>query len=372
MEREKAILAGFRSQGIDLGEPDDPYIELVRLADTSGAEVVETITQPERRPTPQFLIGTGKVKEIHERLHELDADIVIFNHELTPLQFRNLERELGVKILDRTQLILDIFAMRAQSREGRIQVELAQLEYLLPRITGRGVELSRLGGGIGTRGPGETKLEVDRRRIRTRIGMLKKSLAKVEKTRGIQAHRRRNSGATTLALVGYTNAGKSTLFNKLTAADAFVEDKLFATLDPLTRRVYIPGPGNCLITDTVGFIANLPKKLMETFKSTLEGIRDADVLLHVADISNPQYLDHIREVESILVELGAHTIPTVLVFNKADTLDKPDRLGAELNRRDSAVGISARTGQGLDDLKSAVAEALKNKPLYAESPPKDP
>jgi len=361
MEPEKAILAGFRARGQEPGEPGDPFVELSRLAGTSGAQVADIVTQPEQRPTPQFFIGPGKVAEIHERIHELDADLVIFNHELTPLQFRNLERELGVKVIDRTQLILDIFAMRAQSREGRIQVELAQLAYLLPRIAGKGVELSRLGGGIGTRGPGETKIETDRRRIRARIRALENSLTRVEKTRGVQARRRRKSGVPSIALAGYTNAGKSTLFNKLAAADAFVEDKLFATLDPLTRRVFIPSAGPCLITDTVGFIAGLPEKLMETFKSTLEGIRDADVILHVADISNPQYEEHIREVETILLELGANTIPCILAFNKADALDETlrGRLDAELRRREGAVAISARSGAGLDDLKTAVAHALQ-------------
>ena len=275
--------------------------------------------------------------------------------QLTPLQFRNLERALDVKVIDRTQLILDIFAIRAQSNEGKIQVELAQLEYLLPRITGRGVELSRLGGGIGTRGPGETQLEVDRRRIRRRISVLKRKLAKVEKNRLIQKQRRRKSRIPVVSLVGYTNAGKTTLFNRLSSETAFVEDKLFATLDPLTRRVYLPDAGNVLIVDTVGFIRDLPHELVEAFKSTLEGVNDADLLLHVLDISDPQYAEQMREVGKVLADIGAQNIPTLLVLNKTDILDKPERLAAMMKLNPGSVPISALRDKDLTGLKRAIS-----------------
>ena len=359
MSNEKALLTGFRTRGVEPGDPDDPYIELERLAHTAGAAVAAVLNQPETRPTPQFFIGSGKVRELRELVLEHEADAVIFNNELTPLQFRNLERELEVKVLDRTQLILDIFAMRAQSREGKIQVELAQLEYLLPRITGRGVELSRLGGGIGTRGPGETKLEVDRRCIRTRISVLKKQLAKVEQTRRTQTARRRRAGLPLIALVGYTNAGKSTLFNALCrATDAFVEDKLFATLDPLTRRIHIQGHGPALLTDTVGFIRNLPEKLMETFKSTLEGIRDADLLLHVVDVSNPQCGDQMHEVDRIIADLDAQDIPALCVFNKIDALAAAGRVDVLLKSHRLSAAVSARKRTNFEQLFRNMAAAL--------------
>lgn len=370
-KKEKAILAGFRPGGAAAWEEDGPYVELERLADTSGAKVVATITQKETTPTPQYHIGPGKVQEIADAVRELDADLVIFNHELTPLQFRNLERELDVKVLDRTQLILDIFAMRAQSSEGKIQVELAQLEYLLPRIAGHGIELSQLGGGIGTRGPGETKLEVDRRRIRDRISTLKKKLKKVEKNRAVQKQRREKAGIQVIALVGYTNAGKTTLFNNLTDEKAFVEDKLFATLDPLTRRIYLPGIGNALIVDTVGFIKNLPVHLVESFKSTLEGIRDARLLLHVVDVSNPQYENQMKEVDKIIAELGAQDVPSVIVLNKTDALDKPERLNLLLKTFPEAVPASALRDRELTALKRAITEKLackKHNPEIPENP----
>ncbi len=355
---EKAVVAGFRTAHVEWGDTDDPYIELARLAETSGARVVAVVTQKETRPTVQFYIGPGKVAEIREAIEEMEADLVIFNNELSPLQFRNLEKELGVKVIDRTQLILDIFAMRAQSNEGKIQVELAQLEYLLPRIVGRGVELSRLGGGIGTRGPGETKLESDRRRIRDRISTLKKKLEKVEKNRLIQKQRRERARVPVLSLVGYTNAGKTTLFNALSKEKAFVEDKLFATLDPLTRKIYIEGVGNALLVDTVGFIKNLPVHLVESFKSTLEGVRDASVLLHVVDVSNPQYQEQMDEVDRIISELGATKVPYLLVFNKIDRVGNSERLDHLLRLHPGAVAISAKKEREFADLKKAVRQKL--------------
>jgi GTP-binding protein HflX len=359
-EREKAIIAGFRPGGVEPGDTDDPYIELARLAETSGARVLTTITQKETRPTAQFHIGLGKVEEIAEAVTESGAGLVIFNNELSPLQFRNLEKELGVKVIDRTQLILDIFAMRAQSSEGKIQVELAQLEYLLPRIAGRGIELSRLGGGIGTRGPGETKLESDRRRIRARITTLKKKLDKVEKNRLIQKQRREKARIPVVSLVGYTNAGKTTLFNALSNEKAFVEDKLFATLDPLTRRIYIPDVGNALLVDTVGFIKHLPVHLVESFKSTLEGVRDASALLHVVDVSNPQFQEQMDEVGRIIVELGATEVPLLIVFNKIDLLEKPERLQHLLRLHPDAVAVSAKCEKDFASLKSAIKQNISS------------
>lgn len=358
MLMEKAILAGFRARGVEAGEVDDDYLELARLAETSGAEVIGVITQKETSPTPGYYVGKGKAAEIAEAVKELEADLVIFNNELSPMHFRNLEKEFGVKVIDRTQLILDIFAMRAHSSEGKIQVELAQLEYLLPRMAGKGIELSRLGGGIGTRGPGETKLEADRRRIRMKISMLKKKLEKVEKSRATRKSRREKRKTPVIALVGYTNAGKTTLFNSLSAESAFVEDKLFATLDPLTRKVFIPGAGVAVLVDTVGFIQNLPVKLVESFKSTLEDMTDAHLLLHVVDINDPRFSMHIEEVRKITHELHAQDIPTILVLNKSDILDKPDRADNVMKVTEDCVCVSAKKKLNMDGLKRAISAKL--------------
>ncbi|HOY61900.1 MAG: GTPase HflX [bacterium ADurb.Bin236] len=358
--REKAILAGFRTRGTSADETDEAYVELARLADTAGADAVAVVTQAETTPTPQFFVGRGKVDEIAAAVDEHEAEVVIFNHNLSPLQFKNLEEALEAKVVDRTQLILDIFAMRAASDEGKIQVELAQLTYMLPRITGKGLLLSRLGGGIGTRGPGETKLEADRRRIRARISTLKKKLEKIALHRSVQNRRRDRSGVRVVALVGYTNAGKTTLFNRLSSETAFVEDKLFATLDPLTRRVYLPGAGNILVIDTVGFIKNLPVELVESFKSTLEVARDAHLILHVTDISNPTFEEQMFEVEKILAELGAGDAPTMMVFNKTDALDKPGRLDAMLKSNPGSIAVSALKSESIDNLKEEIARRLSS------------
>ncbi len=358
--REKAILAGFRTRGTSADETDEAYDELARLADTAGADAVAVVTQAETTPTPQFFVGRGKVDEIAAAVDEHEAEVVIFNHNLSPLQFKNLEEALEAKVVDRTQLILDIFAMRAASDEGKIQVELAQLTYMLPRITGKGLLLSRLGGGIGTRGPGETKHEADRRRIRARISTLKKKLEKIVLHRSVQNRRRDRSGVCVVALVGYTNAGKTTLFNRLSSETAFVEDKLFATLDPLTRRVYLPGAGNILVIDTVGFIKNLPVELVESFKSTLEVARDAHLILHVVDISNPTFEEQMFEVEKILAELGAGDAPTMVVFNKTDALDKPGRLEAMLKSNPGAASVSALKNESMDNLKDEIARRLSS------------
>lgn len=358
-EKPAAILAGFIKRGVAPDDHDYPFDELARLADTAGVSVAAVVSQPETRPTPQFLLGSGKIREIADAAETTGAAMVIFNHNLSPLQFRNLENEIGVQVIDRTQLILDIFAMRARSNEGKIQVELAQLEYLLPRMTGKGVELSRLGGGIGTRGPGETKLEVDKRRIRDRITTLKKKLKKVEKTRALQKRQREKSGIRTIALVGYTNAGKTTLFNRLAAEKALAEDKLFATLDPLTRKAHIPGVGQCLITDTVGFIRDLPIKLVESFKSTLEGVSEAHLLIHVVDVFSPQYEEQMAEVEKTIESLGAASIPTILALNKADMPAPDDRAASIMARNPNALPISALRDRDFAPLKEKIAELLQ-------------
>jgi GTP-binding protein HflX len=332
--------------------------ELERLTETAGAQVVEKCSQQVRNVTPATLIGRGKVDEIQSRVRDLHADLVIVDEDLSPAQQRNLETAFKVRVVDRSQLILDIFAKRARSNEGKLQVELAQLEYLLPRLTRQWTHLSRLGGGIGTRGPGETQLEVDRRRIRERIGHLKKRLKTVERTRSLQRKERDEFPFATVALVGYTNAGKSTLMNTLTRAGVFVEDKLFATLDPTTRALRLPNGDKVMIVDTVGFINKIPHSLIESFKSTLEEVTGADLLLHLVDLDNPLYEEQIEIIEKVLNEIGAGAIPSVLVPNK---IDRVAEVPVAALRQRSVAGvcpISARTGSGIDKLLETVGVIL--------------
>src|SRR5208282_4736129 len=299
------------------------------------------------------------------------ADVVIFDHDLTPTQQRNLEKELARRVIDRTQLILDIFARRARTREGRLQVELAQLNYLLPRLTGRGVEMSRLGGGIGTRGPGETQLETDRRRIHGRIKKLSDELEHVRAGRGTQRHQRQSVPLATIALVGYTNAGKSTLFNRLTGADVPADSRLFATLDPTVRHVTLPSRRKVLISDTVGFIRNLPTTLVRAFRATLEEVVEAELLLHVVDASSPHASEHTSHVLTTLREIGADTTPQILVLNKADQIPgtpDTDALARRIledpeHQPAGAVAISARTGEGFDVLLRKIDQALALDPV---------
>lgn len=297
--------------------------ELASLTETAKGEVVASLTQKRERIHPSTYIGKGKVAELKALALELQADLIVFNDELTPSQVRNISSEIEARIIDRTQLILDIFAQRARSKEGKLQVELAQLQYLLPRLGGQGIQLSRLGAGIGTRGPGETKLESDRRHIRRRINDIKSQLSVIVQHRDRYRERRKKNKTFQIALVGYTNAGKSTLFNRLTEADAFEENQLFATLDPLTRKLILPSGFTTLLTDTVGFIQDLPTTLIAAFRSTLEEVKEADLLLHVVDMSNPDYFQHEKTVNGLLEDMDVIQIPQLTVYNKRD-LQHPD------------------------------------------------
>ena len=331
--------------------------ELEKLAQSAGAEVVGKFTQRLKRVSPATLIGWGKVEEIQGRLREIKPDLVIFDEDLSPAQQRNLESAFQLRVIDRSQLILDIFAQRARSNEGKLQVELAQLGYLLPRLTRRWSHLSRLGGGIGTRGPGETQLEVDRRRVREKIGALKRRLVTVERTRSLQRRERLEVPYATIALVGYTNSGKSTLMNTLTRAGVLVEDKLFATLDPTIRCLRLPNGDRVMVVDTVGFINKIPHSLIEAFKSTLEEVRSADLLLHLVDMTSPLYEEQIQVVEAVLRDIGAGDTSYIMVPNKVDLAGLPfPRLAGNGTRE--TCPISALTGQGVDHLLEVIGNLL--------------
>ncbi len=354
--REVALLVGVRRPHQSRWEVEDSLEELVQLARSAGAEPTFRVLQERFLPNPRTLIGPGKAEEVRT-ICEAGVDLVIFDDDLTGSQQRNLEVSLGRKVIDRTGLILDIFAQRARSKEGKLQVELAQLKYLLPRLTGYGRDLSRLGGGIGTRGPGETQLEVDRRRIRRRIGKIEDELAKVRRHRALLRRRRQKQALATAALVGYTNAGKSSLLNALTDAAVPVADRLFATLDPTLRKVALPDGRAVLLSDTVGFIRKLPHQVVAAFKATLEEVRMADLLLHVIDISHAQWQAQEQGVMAVLGELGVAGKPMINVHNKVDKLPHPEAL-TFLSRRPRSVVTSAVTGVGLADLRAAIAEAL--------------
>nr|WP_254612816.1 GTPase HflX [Brevibacillus sp. HB1.1] len=348
--KETAILIGCYLDNRNEERTRLSMEELHELAATAGVEVLDVITQNRDRVDSAWYLGTGKIDEIAQRAEELDVDVIIFNDELSPSQTRNLDKVFDCKVIDRTQLILDIFAGRAQSREGKIQVELAQYNYLLPRLAGQGKQLSRLGGGIGTRGPGETKLESDRRHIRKRISELKQQLEDTVRTRQLHRERRKKNNVFQIALVGYTNAGKSTILNKLTNADTLQEDKLFATLDPTTRQLELPSGLDVLLTDTVGFIQDLPTSLVAAFRSTLEGVKEADLILHVVDSHHPDFQVHMEVVDKILRELKAEEIPQFVVFNKADMLTE----GSYLPRADESILISAMRENDLKQLLTRI------------------
>jgi GTP-binding protein HflX len=332
--------------------------ELGLLARSAGASVVGSVVQERARREPATLVGRGKVGEIADLSEELDANLLVIDEELSPAQQRNIEEMVGIKTLDRTQLILDIFAHRARTREGRLQVELAQLEYFLPRLAGRGVLLSRLGGGIGTRGPGETKLETDRRRIRQRIQVVRRDIEHVRRERLTRREARRRRNVPVVALVGYTNAGKSSLFNTLSSGGARVSDQLFVTLDPLVRRVPLGGGRQIMVVDTVGFIQKLPHALVAAFRATLEEVVEADLLLHVVDASTPDLGEREAAVDAVLGEIGAGDRPRILVLNKSD--QAPAVSTSTL--APGSVLVSARTGEGIDELLASVASRLELEP----------
>jgi len=353
--REVAVLVGLRTGRTPRWAAEDSLEELARLAESAGASPRHTILQERPAPDPRTLIGAGKVGELRALCRE-GVDVVIVDEDLSGSQQRNLERELGCKVIDRAGLILDIFAQRAKTREGKLQVELAQLQYLLPRLTRQWTHLERLGGGIGTRGPGETQLESDRRRLRVRMARIRRDLSKVRRHRGVLRRPRQKIPIAVLALVGYTNAGKSCLLNALTHARAYVADKLFATLDPTLRKVRLPSGRAALLSDTVGFIRKLPPQLVEAFKATLEEVQEADALVHVIDASHPQAAEQRRVVERVLEELGVAGKPVLAVHNKIDLL--PLAAAAALAREEGAAAISALTGQGLPALRKALDALL--------------
>jgi len=351
--RERAILVAVKLPHSDGWPPEDTLEELALLADTAGADVLETMIQVRKQLDPATLIGAGKVAEVAQRVQELSANLVIFDDDLTPAQARNLERAIGAKILDRSGLILDIFARRAKSKEAKTQVELAQLKYLLPRLTRQWTHLSRQEGGIGTRGPGETQLEVDRRRVRERIANLSAIMKDIANRREVR--RKKREGEFTVALVGYTNTGKSTLLNALSRAEIYTGNKLFTTLDPTTRAVHLNGGKKVLITDTVGLIRKLPHHLIASFHSTLEELVEVDLLLHVIDVSHEKFEEQMKAVTDVLEDLGAHTRPFMLVFNKIDKVAHLPNLLARLGREyPEAVFISALRERGLEQLAEGI------------------
>lgn len=320
MTEENVLIIAVQSETMDDLRLNYSVDELTSLTETAKGNVIETVIQKRDHPHPALYMGKGKLDELRELIDEMDIDLVVANHELTATQMRNLHRELEVRIIDRSQLILDIFAQRAHTKEGKLQVELAQYEYMLPRLHGQGQQLSRLGGGIGTRGPGETKLETDRRHINRRIDEIKRRLAAVVRQRGQYRQRRKRNNVTQIAIVGYTNAGKSTLFNRLTRSESIEEDQLFATLDPMSRQIKFPSGFQAIITDTVGFMQDLPTALIAAFRSTLEEVKEADFIYHVVDSTHPDKEKQQETVLRLLNELGADQIPTLTIYNKIDTL----------------------------------------------------
>ncbi|MFZ5523337.1 MAG: GTPase HflX [Pseudomonadota bacterium] len=356
---EAAILVS-----IDFGDSDhnESLEELRLLAGTAGVRTLAIVEGKRQQPDAALFAGSGKVQQIAEIAERMEVPLVIFNHDLTPAQMRNLTAKLNVRVpnirvIDRTMLILDIFAQRAKSHEGKVQVELAQLKYLAARLVGQGIDMGQQKFAVGARGPGETKLELDRRKLDKRVHLLKERLEKLKHQRAVQRRARNRADVLSVSIVGYTNAGKSTLFNKLTRADVYVADQLFATLDTTSRRMYAEGKGEIVLSDTVGFIRHLPHSLVAAFRSTLEETVQADLLLHVVDVNNANRDDQIAEVNKVLTEIGAADIPQTLVFNKIDLQDIPPGVQRDDYGRISRVFLSARSGAGLDELRSALLEA---------------
>ena len=362
--RERIVLAGVTLGRADAEATDASMDELARLVDTAGADPVARVLQQRETPDRATYVGQGKVEELRMVSESLDADTVVFDNELTPAQQGNLEASLKRSALDRTAVILDIFAQNASSPEGRAQVELAQLRYRLPRLRRSGKTFSQQGGGIGTRGPGETQLEVDRRRLMRRVSRLESDLRRIRKNRSTQSKARRRTSNRAVAIVGYTNAGKSTLLNRLTDAGVLVQDRLFATLDATTRRLQLPGGEAVYVSDTVGFIRKLPHQLVEAFKSTLDVVVDADLLVHVVDASDPDPEGSIAAVRTVLDEIGAGEVPELYVFNKADI--DPATAQRLVERDPGSVAVSSTTGEGIDDLLAVVARRLRRQTIVAE------
>ncbi|MBN3879042.1 MULTISPECIES: GTPase HflX [unclassified Nostoc] len=362
-DHDRVLIVGLMTSEMTPLQFQDTLVELARLVDTAGGDVLQTIQQKRSRVHPQTVVGEGKVQEIALTAQTLGVNLVVFDRDLSPSQVRNLEMQIGIRVVDRTEVILDIFAQRAQSRAGKLQVELAQLEYMQPRLAGRGRTMSRLGGGIGTRGPGETKLETERRAIGQRISRLQKEVTQLQAHRSRLRQRRQHREVPSVALVGYTNAGKSTLLNALTNAEVYTADQLFATLDPTTRRLVIPyGETNehqeILITDTVGFIHELPASLMDAFRATLEEVTEADALLHLVDLSHPAWLRHIRSVREILAQMPITPGPALVIFNKIDQADS-ETLALAREEFPLAVFISASQRLGLETLRQRLAQLIE-------------
>ncbi len=359
VSQERAMLVGVECPGESQWDLADSLRELEQLVKSAGGTVFHKAIQKLPAPTAPFYIGKGKAEELAKITKEMQLGTVVFDDELSPAQGRNLEKMFGCKVLDRTQLILDIFAQRAKTREGKLQIELAQLKYLLPRLTRMWTHLSRQSGGIGTRGPGETQLEVDRRRVQEKITKLLKELVEVRRHRGIQRQGRQRHEWPMIALVGYTNAGKSTLLNSLTASEVLAADQLFATLDPTTRKTTLPNKQSLLLSDTVGFLQKLPTHLVESFKATLEEVKEADILLHVVDLSHPLYENQMKAVHQVLGQLECSGKEMITVFNKIDVLENPGLVDRCLIQYPQSVAISAATGVGIDQLFQEIVSRLR-------------